>query len=214
MRFEGKLQSWNDERGFGFIEPTDGGQEIFVHIKAFTRRPGRPQAGQLLSFEVELGPQGKKRARSVEPARTPLRAPASARTHGQRRQATHGPAPWGLAARLAIPVFVLLCAVVGFVWRPPLAWAWLYLGASLATFFAYAFDKAAAARGAWRTAENTLHLMALVGGWPGALLAQQILRHKSTKAEFRAVFWATVVLNVAAFVVLCSPTGRQLWSGR
>ena len=35
MRFDGKLKSWNDDRGFGFIEPLQGGQEIFVHIKSF-----------------------------------------------------------------------------------------------------------------------------------------------------------------------------------
>ena len=50
--------------------------------------------------------------------------------------------------------------------------------------------------------QGRLHLLALAGGWPGALLAQQFLRHKSAKASFRTVFWATVVLNVAAFVAL------------
>jgi uncharacterized membrane protein YsdA (DUF1294 family)/cold shock CspA family protein len=210
MRFEGKLKSWNDERGFGFIESMDGGQEIFVHIKAFTHRPGRPQAGQLLSFEVELGPQGKKRAHRVEPARVAARAPVNTRSGGRVRRQFEGPAPWGIAARSAIPAFALLCAVVGFAWHPPLMWVWVYVGASLVTFFAYVFDKSAAARGAWRTAESTLHLLALVGGWPGALLAQQILRHKTAKAEFRAVFWATVVINVAAFVFLSSPAGRRM----
>ena len=213
MRFEGKLKSWNDERGFGFIEPLDGGQEIFVHIKAFIHRPGRPQVGLHLSFEVELGPQGKKRAHRVEPARLATRASTNTRPGGRARRQFEGPAPWSLGARFAIPAFALSCAVVGFMWRPPLTWAWLYLGASLITFFVYAFDKSAAARGAWRTAESTLHLLALVGGWPGALLAQQILRHKSAKTEFRTVFWATVVLNVAAFVFLCSPTGRRVWAG-
>ncbi len=52
-----------------------------------------------------------------------------------------------------------------------------------------------------------MHTLALAGGWPGALLAQQWLRHKSAKQEFRAVFWATVVLNVAGLVLLCSPWG-------
>jgi uncharacterized membrane protein YsdA (DUF1294 family) len=42
------------------------------------------------------------------------------------------------------------------------------------------------------------------------LLAQQFLRHKSAKAEFRSMFWGTVILNIAAFVVLCSPLGRLL----
>lgn len=72
-------------------------------------------------------------------------------------------------------------------------------------------DKSAAKRAAWRTPEKTLHWLALAGGWPGALLAQQLLGHKSAKAEFRRVFWLTVVLNVGAFVVVCSPLGRPFW---
>ena len=67
MRFEGTLTTWNDDRGFGFIAPTQGGQEIFVHVKAFSTRSGRPEVNQLVSFEVELGPQGKKRAKKVSP---------------------------------------------------------------------------------------------------------------------------------------------------
>ena len=65
MRFEGTLKTWNDERGFGFLEPLRGGEDIFVHVKELRARTGRPQVGQLMSFEVELGPQGKKRAKNV-----------------------------------------------------------------------------------------------------------------------------------------------------
>ncbi len=87
-----------------------------------------------------------------------------------------------------------------------------YAAISAITFLTYAIDKSAARRGAWRTPERTLHLLALAGGWPGALLAQQVLRHKSIKARFRAAFWATVVLNVAGFLWVCSPTGRATLS--
>ena len=86
----------------------------------------------------------------------------------------------------------------------------VYAGMSLLTFVVYAVDKAAAQEGRWRTKESTLHLLALACGWPGALLAQKWLRHKSVKQPFRAVFWATVVLNVAGLVLLCSPWLRHL----
>ncbi|MDO9449548.1 MAG: cold shock domain-containing protein [Rugosibacter sp.] len=62
MRFEGKLKSWHDDRGFGFIEPTLGGQEIFVHIKSFPPGTKRPSVGQVITFEVALNSQGKKQA--------------------------------------------------------------------------------------------------------------------------------------------------------
>jgi len=205
MRFEGTLRSWNDERGFGFIEPTQGGQDIFVHINAFGPRSGRPQLHQLVSFEVELGPQGKKRAKNVEPVR-------AARSQSHRRH--ESPAQWGTATLFAIPAFVIIYGVVSMMWKPPLILAAIYAGVSLFTFLAYAWDKSAASRGAWRTSESTLHALALVCGWPGALLAQQYLSHKSTKTEFRSVFWGTVVLNVAAFVVLASPMGRSLWAAQ
>ena len=80
---------------------------------------------------------------------------------------------------------------------------------SLLTFIAYAIDKSAAKAQRWRTPETTLHLLALAGGWPGALLAQRWLRHKSAKRKFLAVFWLTVLLNVAGLVMLCAAWGLR-----
>lgn len=82
---------------------------------------------------------------------------------------------------------------------------WVYLALSPLCFILYAADKSAARSGGWRTQESTLLVIGLVGGWPGAMLAQQFLRHKSVKASFRSAFWGTVILNVIAFVVLSSP---------
>jgi len=70
-----------------------------------------------------------------------------------------------------------------------------------ATFFAYALDKSAAQRRTWRTPEQTLHLLALLGGWPAAWWAQQWLRHKSRKQSFRATYWGTVALHVAGLSI-------------
>jgi uncharacterized membrane protein YsdA (DUF1294 family) len=61
----------------------------------------------------------------------------------------------------------------------------------------YALDKSAAPRGGWRIAEKHLHLLDLLGGWPGGLLAQAKLRHKSSKTSFQVVFWLTVLVNIA-----------------
>lgn len=67
MRFDGTLKSWNEERGFGFITPRQGGQDVFVHISAFPPHGGRqPAAGEALTFEVETAPDGKKRAMRVQ----------------------------------------------------------------------------------------------------------------------------------------------------
>jgi uncharacterized membrane protein YsdA (DUF1294 family) len=78
----------------------------------------------------------------------------------------------------------------------------LYLAASVAAFAAYAFDKAAARNGEWRTKESTLLGLGVLGGWPGALVAQTLLRHKSSKRTFQAAFWLTVLLNCGALASL------------
>lgn len=77
--------------------------------------------------------------------------------------------------------------------------------ASLATFIAYALDKFAAKRGRRRVRERTLHGLALLGGWPGALVAQRLLRHKSSKGRFLVVYGLTVVLNVGLVVLAVGP---------
>lgn len=74
-----------------------------------------------------------------------------------------------------------------------------YLLASVACFGLYARDKAAARRGQRRTPERDLLLLGLAGGWPGALLAQQWLRHKTVKHPFRLWFWLSVGANLAGF---------------
>ncbi len=66
MRFDGTLKSWNAERGFGFITPRNGGQDIFIHVSAFPRDGVNPREGEVLSFEVESTPEGKKRATRVQ----------------------------------------------------------------------------------------------------------------------------------------------------
>jgi uncharacterized membrane protein YsdA (DUF1294 family) len=73
----------------------------------------------------------------------------------------------------------------------------LYLATSAASIVVYAVDKSAARHGRWRARESTLHLLAVIGGWPGALVAQRLFRHKSRKPSFQATFFLTVVLNCA-----------------
>ena len=90
--------------------------------------------------------------------------------------------------------FIGSLAVAG---KLPVPLAALYFGASVITFAVYAWDKSAARNGRWRTRESSLHLLALIGGWPGALLARQLLRHKSSKKPFSLLLWCSVLLNVA-----------------
>jgi uncharacterized membrane protein YsdA (DUF1294 family) len=79
-----------------------------------------------------------------------------------------------------------------------------YGALSCIAFMLYRHDKNAAQAGRMRTRERTLHLIDLFGGWPGGLLAQDRLRHKTRKAKFQLVFWATVAINCALFGWLLS----------
>lgn len=66
---------------------------------------------------------------------------------------------------------------------------------SAATFLVYRHDKARAQTGGWRIPETTLHILEAFGGWPGALLAQRFLRHKTSKTSYRVTFWAIVAIH-------------------
>ena len=229
MSLDGRLKSWDDARGFGFIAPSGGGADVFVHISAFPQRTVRPEVGEWLWFEVEPGERGRLRARNVRrvgSTRSPegryergpgrrSRQPAPPERAADRR-AARSPAPrvaMDPATMLVIPAFAILYLLVTAFWPAPAWLPGLYAGASIVAFAVYAADKAAARGGRRRTPESTLHLLAFAGGWPGALLAQAVLRHKSAKVPFRTVFWVTVVGNVAVAVFLLSPPGRVLSGG-
>jgi uncharacterized membrane protein YsdA (DUF1294 family)/cold shock CspA family protein len=196
MRFEGRVKSWNVERGFGFIEPTLGGQEVFLHISAVPTALRPPKIGQSFTFEVELNRDGRKRAANLGVARP-------VRTAEQRRG--RQPVGMSVASVVAIPLFLAIFVAVAALWRVSIWVAVGYLVLSATAVIAYAIDKSAARSGAWRSSEQSLLLLGLAGGWPGAILAQQLLRHKTRKASFQLTFWGTVFLNVAGFVVFHSP---------
>lgn len=120
----------------------------------------------------------------------------------------------GLAIKSSSTVFVILfCAVLLLVLglgRLPLAVVGAYIVVSTITFFAYYLDKMAAKNNRWRTQEKSLHLLALLGGWPGAWFAQKILRHKSRKQPFLTVFWITVFINCLLLGGLLTTNGTAL----
>ena len=125
------------------------------------------------------------------------------RTQKSRQQSSRTQKPNATASSSSImPLLLVVIFLAGLIGAAqqhmlPIGIVGIYLTLSLLSFIAYAIDKSAAKRGKWRTKESTLHLLALMGGWPGALFAQNLLRHKSVKASFRNVFWLTVIANLA-----------------
>lgn len=204
MRTDGCITSWKDDKGFGFIRPDDGGGEIFVHVSAFDIEGRRPMIGERVSFSIGKDRRGRRCAQAVTPAGV------SAKARGVEPRGGDRPAQSVSATLFIIPAFLLIMLIAAWLWRVPSGWFLLYAALSAVTFGLYAVDKAQAARDGFRVPEARLHLLAVVGGWPGALLAQQFLRHKSLKPSFRQAFWVTVALNWAGFLFLTSQPGREM----
>ncbi|KFN47576.1 DUF1294 domain-containing protein [Arenimonas metalli] len=182
MRFAGRITEWHDEKGYGFITPNGGGDRVFVHVRAISRAGPRPGPGLQLTYQVERDGRGRMNAVSARPA-------------GRDKPAARGGrSPKGV---LALACLAMLVAATAWLGMPALVPAG-YAAMSAITFIAYAIDKRAAQAGHRRTPESTLHLMALAGGWPGAMAAQHWLRHKSVKASFLVVYRTTVLLNLGA----------------
>lgn len=210
MKRQGTLVRWEKDRGFGFIRCPEISADVFVHLRDFTDRGATPQVGMKLSFEeIHVGGKGP-RAMSVQAAgavRQERQQPQPQRTSAPPRRQSGRPSGGARGTARSsswLPMALLLtayAALLGYgAWTarlPPVALGALLL-LSLLTFFIYGFDKNAAETGRRRTPENTLHLLSLIGGWPGAWIAQQLFRHKVSKTSFMAGYWATVLAHMAA----------------
>ena len=124
MRFEGRLAQWNDERGFGFIEPTQGGEPVFVHISAFPAAgrgaQARPRVGERLSFEMDVDARGRKQAlRVARPAVPAMGSGASPRVERDRGRQPSA-APRGSLGLVGILLSAALLAGLG--WKGYQRW--------------------------------------------------------------------------------------------
>jgi uncharacterized membrane protein YsdA (DUF1294 family)/cold shock CspA family protein len=175
MRHKGTITTWNDDRGFGFVTPDAGGERVFLHIRGFMGGQPRPRGAEAVTFEIDA--DGSKGPRAINVRYTAVPSYASSYP-----AATTG---GGLGAVGFLMALVIL-AILG---RAPWWMVVLYFGASAAAFPVYSSDKRQAQSGGWRTPESTMHLLSVGGGWPGALVAQQLYRHKTRKIPFQIVFW-------------------------
>jgi uncharacterized membrane protein YsdA (DUF1294 family)/cold shock CspA family protein len=196
MRLKGKVISWNENKAFGFIKPIGGGDHIFIHKSALSNRKRSPQINDVITFSIIKDNQGRSCA-------------DEATFSGEKLKKNQANSINKFLIYLSV-VFLIFIAIAYSLNKLPQKLVLVYFGASIITFFTYALDKSKAQSGSWRTPESTLHMFALFGGWPGAALAQQILRHKSQKKEFRTSFWFTVIVNCGALIWLFTPSGLTL----
>lgn len=228
MEKRGTLKSWNDAKGFGFIQPEQGGEQLFVHISVM-RGDSRPQVGDAVIYVAGSDAQGRPRAQHMRHAGLSLdrpairRKPSEATKPSRPADSKNARPPRGersaqsgirqlplkllvLATLCLLPVWGSLALLGQGVFWVALAYPLI----SLFSFGQYWLDKQSAQKGRWRTPESSLHIAELAGGWPGALLAQQVFRHKTRKASFQLVFWAIIALHQAFWLDQLALGGRYL----
>ncbi|OCH13504.1 DUF1294 domain-containing protein [Aliivibrio fischeri] len=184
---KGRVVEWNDSKGYGFISALNGELKVFLHISTLKNKNRRPKVGDEVSFDINEEIKGRFNANNVS-----------------------------IAGANTIPstimfcfIYLVLASVALVMFNGEKMFLVLYLGMSLLTYVMYAIDKNAAKKGNWRTPENTLHVLSLLGGWPGALFAQNQFRHKSKKQPFKTILWITIFVNIGAFTWTFTSSGTM-----
>lgn len=203
MRDQGRLVEWFDDQGYGFIQPNDASKgRVFLHIKNFARQGPRPIVGCALEYVVQLDGQGRYKAIQV----TYLKASQS-----QKKYQPNSVQPETVVSTKLQPMqifaitYILFLALFTFTGLLS-GMVLLFISImNVMTYWFYAQDKEAAQNGNRRVPENTLHVLAFLGGWPSAWLAQQRLRHKTQKQPFRKIYFCTILLNILLILWLISP---------
>ena len=196
--YQGIIKTWKQDKGFGFIQSAASEKDIFIHIRDLKHVGYEPKMGESIDFKLMSDKAGKIRAYDAyisgqEIVHKTVKRPVYAKSAGKPKK--------------KLGVLFILIALIPFVFSVLLikeqrivAPLFAYLIMSLVTFLAYAIDKTKAHKNQWRTQESTLHLLELVGGWPGALISQKVIRHKNKKFSFQVVFWFIVVLHLAIWI--------------
>ncbi|WP_332675700.1 cold shock and DUF1294 domain-containing protein [Aromatoleum sp.] len=189
MRYQGKITEWNDDRGFGFVTTNGTGERYFFHVSELQGSTRRPAVGEVATYEV-VAPAGKK------PSAAKVRYASADRVSRPKRGR-----PWGwmpdaviAGAHVTAPTWLIASG------RLPMLLVAGIVGMSLVAFVMYSVDKRRAERDAWRIPESNLQFVGLAGGWLGALAAQRLFRHKSSKPPYVHTFRLFGALGLIAMI--------------
>lgn len=175
MPLTARISEWNRERGFGYLDHE--GRRLFLHIRDFSERERPPTAGDVVTFVLGSDKQGRPCAQQA--------VLLSAAGHIR-------PSHFLIFVFLLLPGYAIHKNLGSIAVQYAGIWVAII---SAITYFIYSIDKRRARQKGQREPETHLHLLELMGGWPGAFFAQCKLRHKSSKGPYQFVFVLIIGLH-------------------
>ncbi|PIE82203.1 MAG: DNA-binding protein [Cardiobacteriales bacterium] len=184
LELSGNILYWNDTKGYGFIKVKGYKNNFFFHISTFAYHHRRPNRGDKVTFLAYQQNNEWQVTRVVLSEH--LSSLYSKEAQDQQILQPH------ILEAIVYSFIVIFFYFILVLTSIPLALSSLII--SLLTAFLYAIDKHAAIHNKQRVPEASMHIAAMLGGWPGALIARPLLRHKTTKIRFIIFFWLSIII--------------------
>ena len=206
LKRQGKIIKWDDAKGFGFILPQDSKKHIFVHIKSFANKSSRPSVNEDVTYTTFKDKDGKQSAINVTRATDNLLKKKNFSLRSVSSQNSNFRIDYKSAHSIGVFYMIFILMFLAFLLysfihgKLPLSIIIFYGLIGVITYFAYSSDKSKAITEEYRTSEKSLHILSLIGGWMGAIIAQQRFRHKNKKSSFQILFWITVFFNISILI--------------
>lgn len=197
---------WNDAKGFGFIRAEQEEEDYFVHISNFKKGlTRRPMIGDEVQFRAAETPGKKRTTYALIPALKEAETQAVAHFELNPRQRS-----WVTNVLIVIPL--VLSSYLLLMAKNPIPF-FSYFMLSILTMILYGRDKANAATRKWRVPESYLHILELMGGWPGSLIAQNDFRHKTRASSYLWILRGIIAIHLMGWFIFFYWTARQTEAG-
>ena len=197
---EGTLVFWNDEKGFGFVRPAEGGEDYFVHISVFDKQlPRRPEIADRVVYQAAQDNRGRRRLSYAALKGVQKESASSVRGILTKSR------PPAISALIVTPL--VLSSYIIWRFNNPLP-LMSYVFLSILTIIFYGYDKRHAIQGQWRIPEGYMHVMEIMGGWPGSLIAQIDFSHKTRKSPYRRRLWLIIASHGLLWLAFLA---HELW---